>query len=111
MERETVRIEMAELGFHYRCIGVRYFQKTLISTAVTPADGYLTFRFITVAVDLAKPLTFSVLLLTKGKLGGFYLIAGKTLMVLLYFKNLAVAERWSIFFSQCQNETQYRKNM
>lgn len=59
MEREADRIEMAELGFHYRCIGVRYFQKTLISTTVTPTDGYLTVRFITVAVDGAKPLTFS----------------------------------------------------
>lgn len=77
---------------HYRCIGVRYFQKTLISTAVTPTDGYLTVRFITVAVEGAQPLTFSVLLLTKGKLGGFELIPGKALMVLIYFKHLAVAE-------------------
>lgn len=31
-------------------------------------------------------------------------------MVFIYFKHLAVAEQWSIYFNQCQNETQYKKN-
>lgn len=37
-----------------RCIGVRYFQKTLISQVVTPTDGYLTVRFITGSVSVGK---------------------------------------------------------
>lgn len=46
--RRSETVEMAELGFNYGCIGVRYFQRTLISQAVTPTDGCLTVSFITV---------------------------------------------------------------
>lgn len=42
-------VGMAELGFYYGCIGVRYFQKTLISQAVAAADGCLTASFVTVS--------------------------------------------------------------
>lgn len=60
-------VEMAELGFYNGCIGVRYFQKTVISQAVTPADGSPTVSLITVSGRRSR-LTCSVLLLTKGKL-------------------------------------------
>lgn len=40
-------VAMAEFGFHYGCIGVRYFQKTLISRAGPPTGGCLAVGSIT----------------------------------------------------------------